>query len=226
MKSRKLLNLATTFPIVRKRKLFKNLLLYPTALLTALSSTFLIQEKTNSIDIENVEIRAPIQVCNEYKNKIYVARARRRVYIGGGRTGIGTRYSTTLQASKVTGWISVLPNQCKNFYTLALDAAHPKNLKSWGQENWIYIESSDNKKFPPQNITSYKKQGRNYTKPEFCVTNKGFNFSSRNYQDSQRIGNRICPGYHDGYQKSTLPEGAYFVRFYYVTSKNNEIVFR
>ncbi len=90
MNPQKLFNLAKTFPIVNKRKLFKNLLLYPTALLTALSSTFLIQEKTNSQ--LNTEIFYNVKVCNEYKKKIFVARAKQRAYLVAGDRNYGNPY--------------------------------------------------------------------------------------------------------------------------------------
>ncbi len=222
MKSQKLLNLAKTFPTVRKRKLFKNLLFYPTALLTALSLTFSIQERTNSQLNINTEIFYNVKVCNEYQNKIYVARAKQRIYTVAGSRNYGSPYGVTVQGSRLRGWGSVPPNECKSFPILKLDIDAPQGRYE-GTEDWIYLESSDNKKFPRQDITSYKNsQGGNSTKPEFCVTNEAFNLSSRNYQ---KIGTRICPGYNVN-KKSTLPEGTYFVRFYRVSPEKNQIVFR
>ncbi|NET16125.1 MAG: hypothetical protein F6K08_26515 [Okeania sp. SIO1H6] len=92
-----------------------------------------------------------------------------------------------------------------------------------GTQDWIYIESYDNKKFPPQDITSYRNsQGGNTTKPKYCVTDNAFNLSSRNYE---KTGITVCLGYNVN-QKSTLPEGTYFVRFEPVSPEKNKIVFR
>ncbi|MGD1703888.1 hypothetical protein [Okeania sp. SIO2B9] len=223
MKPRKLLNLATTFPIVSKRKLFKNLLLYPTALLTALSLTFLIQEKTNSQLNINTEIFYNVKVCNEYKKKIFVARAKQRAYLVAGDRNYGNPYGVRLEVSKVRGWGPVLPNECQGFPILKLDVEPPKNSRYLGTQDWIYIMSSDKKKFPRQDITSYRNsQGGNSVRPEFCVINKVFNLSSRNYQ---KTGTRICPGYNVN-KKSTLPEGTDFVRFEPVSPQKDKIVFR
>ena len=223
MNSQKLLNLAKTFPTVRKRKLLKNLLFYPTALLTALSLTFSIQERTNSQLNITTEIFYNVKVCNEYKKKIYVARAKQRSYLVAGDRNYGSPYGVTVQASKIRGWGSVLPNECQGFPILKLDVDPPKNSRYLGTQDWIYILSSDNKKFPPQDITSYRNsQGGNSRKPEFCVTNKVVNLSSRNYE---KTGISICPGYNVN-QKSTLPEGTYFVRFEPVSLEKDKIVFR
>lgn len=222
MNLRKLFNLATAFPTVRKRKLFKNLLLYPTALLTALSLTFLIQEKTNSQLNINTEIFYNVKVCNEYKKEIFVVRAKQRSYLVAGSRNYGSPYGVTVQASKVRGWGSVLPNECKGFPILKLDVDPPKNSRYLGTQDWIYILSSDNKTFPPQDIASYKNsQGGNSTKPKYCVINKAFNLSSRNYE---KTGISICPGYNVN-KKSTLPEGTYFVRFEPVSPEKDKIVF-
>ncbi|MDY7003698.1 MAG: hypothetical protein SWX82_06975 [Cyanobacteriota bacterium] len=223
MKLQKNFNLATAFPTFRKREWLKNIFLYPTALLTALSLTFLIQEKTNSEVTIITEIFYNVKVCNEYKNKIYVARAKRRIYTVAGARNYGSPYGVTVQASKVSGWGSVAPNECKSFPILKLDTDAPQGRYE-RTEDWIYIESSDNKKFPSQDLTSYRNsQGGNSRRPAYCVTNKAFNLSSRNYQ---KIGtNATCPGYNVN-QKSTLPEGSYFVRFEPVSSEKNKIVFR
>ncbi|MEB3341110.1 hypothetical protein [Okeania sp.] len=214
MNPQTLFNVAKTFPIVKKRKLFKNLLLYPTALLTALSLTFSIQEKTNSVD-DDIEINYQLEVCNEYKKIIYVARAKSESYLIAGDRNYGSPYGRRITASKVRGWIPVSPNKCKIFSTLSLGLERPKYSRYLGRESSLYIKSSDNKSFPPQHITSYRNsQGGNTTKPSFCVTDKGFNFSSKGHQ----LSGYQCP--------RNKPEGAYFVIFEPVYSSKNKIVFR
>jgi len=164
-----------------------------------------------------------LKSATEYKKKIYVARAKQRSYLVAGDRNYGSPYGVTVQASKIRGWGSVLPNECQGFPILKLDVDPPKNSRYLGTQDWIYILSSDNKKFPPQDITSYRNsQGGNSIKAEFCVTNKVVNLSSRNYE---KTGISIFPGYNVN-QKYTLPEGTYFVRFEPVSLEKDKIVFR
>lgn len=220
-----LFDISKVFPFIKKKDFIKNLLLYPIGILTTLSLTLLIQEKTKSQVNIITEIVYNVEVCNEYKNKVFVSRAKRRLYKVAGNRNYGSPYGITLEASKVKGWGSVPPNECKSFSILELNVEPPKYSKYIGTDDWIHISTSNNDKmFPPQNLKTYiNSEGRKLLKPNFCVTNKAFNLSSKDYR---QLKSKTCPGYNQTHKKSTLPEGTYFVKFERVSPKKNKIVFR